>query len=176
MKRYVMINWHLVHTSPLAHTYRCGWRDFFLGNQTYGLARSSWRRHITIEWDGKEQLTVRLGKLWPFKSQWNQRQLKKIVFGLREGGPADQTERQQRDWLWFIQLVGKGNNSSGVLAEFLLAQQSETPSNTRARVPARVQKFLDWLQYCTGQRPHGPVLVTDEASRQSILSHVETSR
>ena len=178
MKHYAFVNWDLVFSTPMKHTYRRGWRTLLSGTASPRPATPRLRRHITFEWDGKDQLIVRLGKLWRSTSQWTTSELKGIVFGLREVEESEPAAGDPRDWLWFIQLTGKSRdtNRGGVLAEFLVSHQHAAPSTTRARVPPRVQELLTWLEHCTGRRPHGPVLVTDKDSRRRILSQVETSR
>ncbi len=180
MKRFAFVDWDLIGSTPLRHSYRRSWREFMRGRQYRTSAPRSIHRHISIEWDGIQQLTVRTGKLWRSKSSWKSEQLKGIVFGIREHiGPAGRSGVGIPDWLWFIHLTGKTRRSNGtlpegsVLAEFLVSHQHDAPSTSRARVPHRVQKLLTWLEHCTGHRVHGPVLVTDEMSRRRILSHVD---
>ena len=177
MKQYAFVNWDLVFSTPMKHTYRRGWRTLLPGGTSPRPATPLLRRHITFEWDGKDQLIVRLGKLWRSTSRWTRGEVKSIVFGLREVEESEPSAEDQQEWLWFIQLTGKSQDTNrGVLAEFLVSHQYAAPSTTRASVPPRVQELLTWLEHCTGRRPHGPVLVTDEASRRRILSHVEISR
>ena len=168
MKRYAFVDWDLVHSTPVRHTYRCGWRELLLGSAICPSTCSARRRQVTLEWDGKDQLLVRSGRLWPNRSQWSNDQLRGITFGLRELDPKGGSASNPPGWLWFIQLNAKGGGPQ--LAEFLVAYQTEAPSTSRARVPARVQELLNWLGQCTGHRPHGPILVTDEASRKRILA------
>lgn len=170
MKQYTFVDWNLVRSTPMRHTYRCGWREMLLGTMSHRASKRPTRRHITIEWDGKEQLTVRRGRMLSSKSQWASTEVKNIVFGIRELGAKERVDSAAPGWLWFIHLTGR---SSGVLAEFLVSLQHDSPSTSRAHVPARVQELLNWLGRCTGHRVHGPVLVTDEVSRRRILSHVD---
>lgn len=178
MKQYAFVNWALVFSTPLKHTYRRGWRELLWGARTHGQATPRLRRHITFEWDGTERLKVRIGKLCPSTIQWTTSEVKRIVFGLRELRDEQLSTTDQPEWIWFIQLTGKSKDGegSGILAEFIVGHQYAAPSTTRARVPPRVQELLTWLKHCTGRRPHGPVLITDDASRNRILSQVETSR
>jgi hypothetical protein len=175
MKQYAFVEWDLVRSTPLKHTYRCAWRDMLLGNKTQQVVRYPRRRHITLEWDGKDALTVRSGMLLPSKSRWTTDQLRSIVFGIREAEAGRRSSQSDPGWIWFIHLHGKSNvmRRRGVLAEFLVARQNNAPLNSRARIPARVQELLNWLGHCTGHRVHGPVLVTDDASRKRILSQVD---
>ncbi len=135
------------------------------------------RRHISIEWDGKEQLTVRAGRLLASKSSWKSEDVQGIVFGICEHQTTfHKTPAAPQGWLWFIHLTGRAHAASrqrDVLAEFLVAHQHDAPSTSRALVPHRVKELLTWLGHCTGHRIHGPVLVTDETSRRKILSHVD---
>ena len=175
MKQYAFVEWDLVRSTPLKHTYRCGWRDMLLGSKAQRAARHPKRRHITLEWDGKDALTVRSGMLLPSKSRWTTDQLRSIVFGIREVEAGTRSSLPEVGWLWFIHLHGKSNGMQrrGVLAEFLVAHQNNAPMNSRARIPARVQELLNWLGQCTGHRVHGPVLMTDDEARKRILSQVD---
>ena len=170
MKQYAFVDWDLIRSTPLKHTYRCGWRELMLGGKSYRVPKRPMRRHITIEWDGKDELTVRTGKLWSYKSRWANNEVKSIVFGIREMDVRERSAEGTPAWLWFIRLTSQSNH---VLAEFLVAHQNDAPSTSRARVPARVQELLTWLTHCTGHRVHGPILVADKAARQRILAQVD---
>ena len=62
MKQYAFVEWDLVRSTPMRHTYRCGWRELLWGGKIYRAAKRPRRRRITIEWDGTERLIVRSGK------------------------------------------------------------------------------------------------------------------
>ncbi len=180
MKQFAFVDWSLVRSTPLKHAYRCGWWEWMVGGKAGSVPRRSMRRHITIEWDGKDQLTVRTGKIWPTRNRWYSNDVKSIKFGIRENTARQRSSADAPKWLWFIQLTGRSsglrdNGSAGknVLAEFLVACQHDAPSTSHARVPNRVQELLQWLGQCTGHRAHGPVLVTDEVSRKRILSNID---
>ena len=174
MKQFVFVDWDLVRSTPIRHTYRCGWRELMFGGKTYRATNRKMRRHITLEWNGTDQLEVRAGRFLPAKTNWSNTQVKSIAFGLREISAEESGHREQPGWIWFIHLNGSTNgaNQKGVLAEFVVAHQLDTPATSRARVPPRVQELLSWLGHCTGRRAHGPILVTDEVARREILSHV----
>lgn len=176
MKQYAFVDWDLVRSTPMKHTYRCGWLEMILGGKSYRATNCNRRRHLTLEWNGTDQLTVRTGRLLPSKTRWTTDQLNSIAFGLRELESKECVDPSQPGWLWFIHLHGQLDGAGGnhVLAEFLVAHQSDAPATSRARVPARVQELLNWLGHCTGHRVHGPILVTDEVSRRRILSHVDS--
>lgn len=175
MSQYALVDWQMVRSTPLKHTYRCGWRQWLAGGPKHGSASRCWWRQLTIEWDGKDQLLVRTGILWRRTRRWKRTQIRSVNFGLRELPPNHLSAGSPTQWLWYIQLNGKPDDMlrTGTLAEFQLAHQHEAPSTSRARVPARVQELLHWLERCTRRRPHGPILETDEALRQRILSHVD---
>jgi len=175
MNQYALVDWELVRSTPLKHTYRCDWRRWLAGQTTHSVSPRPWWRQVTIEWDGQEQLLVRTGILWRRTRRFDREQVKNVTFGLREIPADEQTPTAPSEWLWYIQLTGKRTDTQGssILAEFYLAHQYEPPSTSRAIVPARVQELLSWLGHCTKRRPHGPTLVTDEARRQRILSHVD---
>ncbi len=177
MKQYAFIDWDLVQSSPLMHTYRRGWRDHVRDRRLTPASARSIRRQVSIEWNGLDRLTVRTGRFLPLKSSWKSADVQGIVFGIREHESiVDRTVAPRRSWLWFIHLTGKAHHAKGhrdVLAEFLVAHQHDAPSTSRAMVPHRVKELLTWFEHCTGHRVHGPVLVTDEASRRNILSNVD---
>ncbi len=177
MKRYAFVDWELVRSTPLRHAYRCGWRDLIRNRRSTPPNSRTMRRHISIEWDGKDRLTVRTGKLLTSKSSWTSDDVQGIVFGICEHHTTSvKTHSRSEGWLWFIHLTGKAhaaNRQRDILAEFLVAHQHDAPSTSHAMVPHRVQELLKWLEHCTGHRVHGPVLVTDEISRRKILSHVD---
>jgi hypothetical protein len=174
MKRFALIDWDLVHSSPVKHTYRCRWRSWLGGTAGCPPASRSLRRHLTFEWDGKNQLSVRAGRVWPSKSRWNCDELKNIAFGLCELAPR-RSSAVPTGWLWFVHLNSNTRRAgqNGVLAEFLLAHQNDAPENIRARIPPRVQELLSWLEHCTRRRIHGPILVTDDEARKRILSRID---
>ncbi len=175
MKQYAFVDWELVHSTPLRHTYRCPWREFLLGAPAYRAAQRPKRRHVTIEWNGTNVMSVRTGRLLGSRARWTNEQVRQLVFGLREMSDRELPKAAAVGWLWFVQLTAQSAQLDGsrLLAEFLVAHQVESPASSHARVPARVQELLDWLSHCTGHRAHGPILVTDEDSRRRILSHVD---
>ncbi len=177
MRQYAIVDWELVRSTPLKHAYRCSWKDLLRIRRNTPSAARSMRRHLSLEWDGRNHLTVRAGQLLASKKSWKLDDVQGIVFGIREHEvPYDKMSAAAGGWLWFIHLNGRAqaaNPQHHVLAELLVAHQHEAPSTSRARVPHRVKELLSWLEQCTGHRVHGPVLVTDETSRRKILSHVD---
>jgi hypothetical protein len=160
MKCYDFPDWDLAFGSPVRRTYA-------------RLARNSvipiafLQPRVTLEWDGREHLSARRGRL-PFSRRfWSKRDLTGLSFGIRErvdrpvSGPA-----VHRGWFWYVHLNGKhgnGKKRGRVLAEFTVGHQHEPPVTDagRASVPPRVKDLVNWLESCTEIRAHGPVVLAD---------------
>ena len=128
-----------------------------------------WQR-VSLEWDGKDHLSVTSHKWWPSRQSWSLDDIGGIAFGIRERvdrpvkGPA-----VHRGWFWFVHLLGKpvGGTSHGrILTEMLVAHQHESPASEtgRAVVPHKVKDLVGWLEECTHQRARSPVLLADKRS------------
>ena len=162
MKRYEILDWELVHGSPVKRTYGRGRRDHVL----------SWlsplRRHVSIEWNGRDRLTAKSRHLWSCSQSWSTDELGGISFGIRELIDRPPTSPPvHRGWFWYVHLNGKhtsGATRPPVLAEFMVGHQHDRPATDvgRASVPPLVKDLVSWLEACTDHRAHGPVLICDK--------------
>jgi hypothetical protein len=161
MKRYEILDWELVQGSPVKRIYGHARRDLL-----------SWlsplRRHVSIEWNGRDQLTAKSWRLWRTSHSWTTHELGGISFGIREqiDRPAN-SPPVHRGWFWYVHLNGKhisGDTRPPILAEFMVGHQHERPATDvgRASVPPLVKDLVHWLEACTDHRAHGPVLISDK--------------
>jgi hypothetical protein len=160
MKCYDFPDWDLAYGSPVRRTYARAARPSIM-------ALAFLQPRVTIEWDGREHLSARQGRLLPNRRSWSKQELTGLSFGIREridrpvSGPA-----LHRGWFWYVHLNGKrenGEKRGRVLAEFTVGHQHDPPATDagRASVPPRVKDLVSWLESCTDMRAHGPVFVAD---------------
>ncbi len=161
MKRFEILDWELIHGSPVKRTYGRGRRDHIWG----WLGR--WRQ-VSIEWNGRDRLTAKSWPLWSRGKSWSTDELGGISFGICEriDRPAS-SPPVHRGWFWYVHLNGKHTNSAPrapVLVEFMVGHQRDRPATDvgRASVPPLVKDLVSWLESCTDHRAHGPVLICDK--------------
>ena len=162
MKRYEILDWELVQGSPVKRIY----------GHSRGLLKwlNPLPRRVSIEWNGHSRLSAKSWCPWPRTHSWSLDELGGISFGIREqiDRPAA-SPPVHRGWFWYVHLTGKhasGNSRAPVLAEFMLGHQHERPATDagRASVPPVVKDLVHWLEACTDQRAHGPVLIPDKGA------------
>lgn len=160
MKCYEFPDWDLAYGSPVRRTYARVARHAVL-------SIAFLRPRVTLEWDGREQLSAKQGRLLANRRSWSKQELTGLSFGIREridrpvSGPA-----VHRGWYWYVHLNGKsdqGEKRGRVLAEFTVGHQHDRPATDagRASVPPRVKDLVNWLESCTDMRAHGPVFLAD---------------